>query len=296
MLAVLPGRAEAGPGAPGVAVPLYAASQPCDDPRYPALAGPWVVACGTDGRVDRAVSLDSGRVVDLPRAWRSPGLGPGVVYVPGVRTALLRLTESGVERLDVVRVTREAVAPPAADPDHVVVLGADGIEAMAATAQQRRVIGASPLGWQPPALSWPWVAWVEDAGRDGADVLLRDATGSADAEAVGGGPGRQDRVVAQGDWLAWVDEGEVVVRQLSTGSERRVGHGTGFSAAPALYGGEVCWEERTPADGVDIACTDWPGADGPGHQQWPMRWDRWLLWREGDRVMLWTAPSDGPSE
>ncbi len=283
-------------GAPGVAIPLYAASAPCDDPRYPTLAGPWVVACGADGRVDRAVSLASGRVIALPGAWRAPGVGPGVVYVPGIDTTLLALTEAGPEARPVARVTRSPVAPAAADPDHVAVLGAAGLEAFPAADRQRPVIPAHPLGWQPPALSWPWVAWVEDAGPDGADVKLRDATARGEAQTVGGGPGRQDRVVAQGDWLAWVDEGAVVVRQLSTGAERRIEVETGFRAPPALWAGEACWEVRGEEDGVDIRCTDLPGVGGPGHQGWPARWGRWLVYRDGDRVMVWTAPDEPPTE
>jgi hypothetical protein len=280
-------------GAPGLAVPLYAASNPCDDPRYPTLAGAWVLACGADGHVDRAISLSSGRELSLPAAFRSPGVGPDAVYVPDAGGGLWRLTEAGVQVVPgVSRVIEPAVAPAVTDGEHLVVASRKSLQAFPFGDRSRSVYPANPVGWQSPALAWPRVAWVEDAGPDGTDVWLRWADRRADPELLAGGPGDQGRVVAQGAWLAWVDKGDVVVHNLDTGERSEHQANTGFSAPPALWAGEVCWESRQNTDGVDIECTDLPGAGGPGHQLWPSRWGPWLLYREGHRAMLYTRPLD----
>jgi hypothetical protein len=279
----------AGPGVPGLSIPLHALKHRCTDARFPRLAGGWVVGCGPTGDVDRALSLESGRVIELPRALSPAGTGPGFVVGAGRRGGLFALTESGaVEVPDTTRITEPLLAPPATDGTHLAVLSERGLQAFPATERARTLHEARPMGWHPPALVWPWVAWVEDAGDGDADVWVRDVRDRRAATAMAKGPARQDRVVAAGAWFAWVDDGAVVLHEPATGSTRRVPAETGFRAPPAVWQGEACWEVR--AADVDIACTDLPGVSGPGHQGWPDRWGPWLLYRDGERPMLYTAP------
>lgn len=276
------------PAAPGTALPLYALKHRCTDPRFPRLAGPWVVGCGAGGTVDRALSIHSGRVIELPRGLSPAGTGPGFVVGTGRRGGLFRLTEAGaVEIPDTTRITERLVAPPATDGEHIAILSERGLQAFPVTHGARSIHPAEAMGWHAPALAWPWVAWVQDAGGGDADIWIRDVRDRASARALAAGPGRQDRVVARGSWLAWVDDGDVTVLDLESGTQRRIEAATGFRAPPAVWEGEACWETR--GEDVDIACSDMPGIDGEGHQGWPDRWGPWLLYRVDDRAWLYTA-------
>ncbi len=106
---------------------------------------------------------------------------------------------------------------------------------------------------------------------------------------LAGGPGDQRLVVAGGGRLAWVDGGDLVILDPQSGAQQRIPAHTGFSAAPTVDGDAACWEERTAHQGLDIACTDGWDRRGPGHQHHPSRFGRWLLYRDGERVMLYTA-------
>ena len=284
------------PGEPGVAVPLPEASETCADPRFPTLAGPWVVACGPRGKVDRVVSLETGRRYDLPDRLESPGVGPGVLYEPGRDGGLLRLDADGPHwDRNAARVHLRLVAPPATDGAHLAVLDADHVAAAPVEQRGLTLLSAHPAGWQAPALAWPWVAWVEDAGEGDEDVMLLDTRDGA-IRVLDGGPGRQRLVVGFAPWLAWVDAaGEVVVWNTATGERAVHPARTGFQAPPALWRDVACWEERpapgAPADqGIDIACSDGVAVRRPGHQTRPARWDRWLLFRERGDAWLYVVP------
>ncbi|MEC8425597.1 MAG: hypothetical protein VX000_17545 [Myxococcota bacterium] len=278
-----------GPGSPGVAVPLYAINHRCTDSRFPRLAGPWAVGCGPGGRVDRALSLETGRLIELPRPLGSAGTGPAAVVGAGRRGGLFRLTQAGaMEVAEAPRIIEQLTAPPATDGTHIGLLSSRGLQAFPATDQTHSIFDAHPLGWQPIAMIWPWVAWVEDAGGGDADVWIRDMRERSSARPLANGTGRQDRVVAEGDWFAWIDLGDVVLWNPRTEATRRIETRTGFRSPPAPWDGEACWEVR--GDGIDIECSDLPGIARPGHQGWPTRWARWMLYRDADVPMLYTAP------
>lgn len=279
------------PGAPGVSVPLHALRQPCLDPRFPRLAGPWVVGCGTSGHVDRALSLASGRLVMLPRPLARASTGPSVVFGTGAAGGWFRLEESGAtENHDVARVNEGLLAPATTDGVHIALLSERGLQAYDAESSQRRLHAVQPMGWHAPALAWPWVAWVEDAGDGDPDVWIRNATKQTPARALATGPGRQDRVVGRDGWIGWIDEGDVVLLEPVSGRERRLEANTGFHSPATVWNGEACWETRG-AD-LDIVCSDMDGISGPGHQSVPDRWGHWLLYRDGEQPMLYTAPSE----
>lgn len=308
--ALLAAAAMAAPGISGQSVPLYAIDTPCNDPRYPALAGPWVVGCGPSGEVDRALSLKSGRLVKLPRALTSPGLGEGAIYAPGLDGWLYRLDEDGAHAVEgIARVTAPPLAPPATDGIHVAILTDRGVEAFAATEHHHRVFPTRPWGWYPPALAWPDVAWVTDGGPDAEDIWWIDAVNGRHPQPLAAGPGHQRHVVGSEHWLAWVEDDAVVVLDITSGARHRYRANTGFSAAPSLWRDVACWEERppltptdeaprgpsgleAPTDGIDIRCSDGVTVGGPGDQHKPSRWADWLLYRDGKRVMLYTLPDE----
>ena len=277
-------------GAPGVAVPLYAFS-PCQDPRYPALAGGWVVGCGPDGLVDRALSLaDSGLVV-LPEGGRTPALAEAqVIFVTPGGTRLFQLGRPADQQpTGLARYPQVTVAPPGFDGHHLALLRADALMVGAPDDRGSHVWEAHPAGWYPPAVAWPWVAWVQDAGEGDEDVYAVN-TSRADAPiALAKGPEHQRHVVASGAFLAWVEDARIVVLDTTTMDRHVIPARTGFSAPISLWGRVVCWEERGKDD-IDIVCSDGMRADGPGDQEAPSRWGPWLLYRSQGRVWLETAP------
>ncbi len=277
-------------GAPGVAVPVHALQHSCIDPRYPALAGPWAVGCGPDGLVDRAVNLVSGALVELPTSGRSPALADGaLLFVDPRGSRLVRLSEPGAPVVEQTRFPVPLVAPPAYDGEHLALLAEDHVQVGAPDQRTSRRWDANPSGWYPPALAWPWVAWVEDAGADGEDVR---AVNTARAEAplsLARGPGYERHVVGSGPFLAWVEEDAVIILDTRDGARHAIPAEAGFSAPLSLWQDIVCWERRDGRD-LDIRCSDGLVAEGPGHQEAPSRHDRWLLYRAEGQVWLKTAP------
>ena len=285
LFATLALTAAAGPGAPGAAIPLYALAADCTDSRYPVLAGAWVLACGSGGEVDRALSLSSGAIITLPVATTSPGTAPGLVYVPGWGGGLIQLTEDeAVLAAGISTIHEPPVAPPALDGERVALLSAGRVQAAALTADARWLHEINPAGWYPPALTDGHVAWIE-RGED-EDVwwmALPDGTPTL----LAGGPGSQRHVVGHGRWLAWVEEAAVILLDTQTGARQSFEARTGFSAPIALWDGIVCWEQW--GTDIDIVCSDGLSVTRPGHQQWPSRFGPWLLFREAERVWLLTA-------
>lgn len=306
LAAALSGSAQAAVGAAGAAVPVHDLGHPCLDLRYPALAGAWVVACGPDGRVDRALSLQTGTEHRLPVAMTSPGLGDGVLLAVGPEAALVRLQEQGAELVDLPRVRSAATAPPAVQGEWAAMVLEESVTAWPLEQASRRLKEAKPAGWYPPALAEGVVAWVADGGEDGEDVWALALTERrADPTLLSGGPGHQRHVVGSGPWLAWVEPDAIVLLHTVDGQRRRIPAETGFSAPPSLWQDVVCWETRqegsvagqgVKGQGVDIRCSDGLDAAGPGHQRWPSRHGPWLLYRQGSQLWLRTAAADRPAE
>lgn len=286
-------EAWAGLGAPGQAVPLHAFGSACEDPRYPALAGAWVVGCGPDGRVDRALSLATGRELSLPRSFRHPGLGEALVVGAGDEAAVVRLAEDGAHLDEGVRVRGAPTAPPVTDGQRLAMTEEGRVSAWPLSATVRQPRSAEPIGWMPPALAGHWLAWIDDEERLWRMDL--DAARPA-AEPVPAVDGPQRHVVGSETHLAWVEGEDLVLVDLATESATRIPARTGFSAAPSLWRDVLCWEER-PAhgvleegDGVDIRCSDGLQAGGPGHQRWPSRWGPYLLYRQDGGLWLRVTP------
>ena len=277
-------------GAEGAALPLYKVSEKCSDRRYPALAGPWVVGCGSDGRVDRVLSLDSGRFFMLPLSFDAPALGPSVLYSPGISGGLIFLSESGPQEAAVTMVHGEVAAPAGVDSSRVVVLSEAHVQAFLFEETRRQLYEAHPAGWYPPALAWPWVAWVDDASGD-EDILALDLSQShPQVTVLAGGAGHQRHVVGHEHWLAWVEDTRIVLLDTRTNTQEETLVTTGFSSGPTLYRGILCWEEMR--SDIDIQCSDGVSIAGAGHQRWPSRWGQWLIYREDNRVMLYTIAED----
>ncbi len=261
----------------------------CRDDRYPALAGPWVVGCSFTGRVDRAVHIGTGEVVELSAGAEAPGLGASALLTASL--GLWRLPGAAPVP-DLTRVAEGTLGPPATDGLHGAFVWPDRVEAFALTDRVRTRTDAAPLPWYPAALAWPWCAWIEDGGITGEDVWARGPDGMRVPLAR---TARSERHVAgAGRWLAWVDEDGVYVQDTTSGERRIHAADTGFVYGLGLWGPVACWEDRATlragTGDIDIRCSDGVELRRPGHQRAPSRWGPWLLFREANRTVMATVP------
>ncbi|MDP2312300.1 MAG: hypothetical protein Q8P41_05300 [Pseudomonadota bacterium] len=261
----------------------------CRDDRYPALAGPWVVACSPTGRVDRAVHLGTNATVALTDGVVAPGLGDGTLLGP---SAGLWLLPAPSPVPDLTRVIDGVVGPPATDGVHGVFAWAEHVEAFALTDRARDRTDAAPLPWYAAAVAWPWAAWVQEGGLTGEDVWARGAEGAPIPLAR---TGRSERHVTGDDrWLAWIDEEGVYVQDMARGERRVYAADTGFVFGLGLWGPVACWEDRgalrAGTGDIDVRCSDGVDLHRPGDQRAPYRWGPWLLFREANRTMVATVP------
>lgn len=262
----------------------------CDDPRYPALAGEWVVGCDAAGAVDVAVHAATGARVALDGGG-APALGPGVVYAVGRGRGLWRLPDPAPT--GELLLAEPPIAPPATDGETVVLAFVDHLEVFPVGGSRVHVEGR-PLPWYPPAVAGGRVAWVERRPGSGEDIRVAGPGGAATWLAAG--PGDQRHVIADGDGFAWVD-GDDLVRERGGRTEAAAG----FDAPPTADGTAACWEDRAGLAGggdIDIVCTDLGRLVRPGDQRAPSRHGEWLLFREGRHLWLArlgpAAPDTGP--
>jgi len=281
-------------GIPGEAIALVDASRRCHDARFPALAGSWLVVCNARGQLSEALDLETGVRHTLPFSSATAGLGPSAVYVAGEGGGLALLTTESADSVDdIVMIRGRLVSPPATDGTHIAALDAGHIQALAATDRSRRLVETAPVGWQPPALAWPHVAWAARTEAGDADLYWLDAETGTGPVLLAGGPGEQHHVVSSGSHLAWVEPGAVVVLDVASGTRSEHPADTGFSAPLSIWADVVCWEDRTGPD-LDLRCSDGLHLARAGHQQWPARWKDRLVFREDGRVWLYTLPDPEP--
>ncbi len=290
-------RAMAATGIPGAAIPLYDAENTCADPRFPQLVGPYVVACGDDGLIDRALNIETGRHIPV-----SPPLSPRTTGVAFREGAARLLTLDGPTRMvslvddvltdesDLTRIPTAPVAPPATDGAHFVALMAARVEAPGIRQSVRLSWGAHPMGWYPPAIAFPWVVWVD--GTDNEDILMVEVGVHREPQPLATGPSAQRHVVTDGDQFVWVDGHTLTTWTPGSAPVPLDGTNTGFHAPPTVSNGVVCWEQRPSPQqpDVDIHCTDGMQAAGPGDQLYPSRYGPYLVYRTADHVWLRTTP------
>lgn len=272
-------------------LPLPWLDGPCQDARYPRLAGEWAVGCGPSGRVDRALHLATRRTVLLDHAAVAPGVAPGVVYAPTRDHGLWRLPE-GARAQDAPLVPLRGIAPAATDGEGVVLALDEGLQVFRLDEKVRRTWKATPAPWYAPAIDGDLVAWV-DVGGSSEDVW---ALVDGDAVAVADGPGHERHVAVSGDQVGWIDGAGVHTWDAVTHERQSWPADAHTSRRLSLDEGVACWEAWNGAD-VDVACSDGVTWDGPGHQRGPDRQGDQLLVMDKGRALLLVlveAPSTGP--
>lgn len=264
--------------------PVPDADRACFDPRFPALSGPWIVAC-EGGKVARALPIQGGEERLLEPAIKSPGIGASGVY--GLSRGGWSSQDWGWQAGKPAPLS--PVAPLGVGLEQVVVLTADAVVRMPWDAGQRRALPAAPASWYGPAVSEEAVVWVDrrDAAWTGLDVLRLSEDGQS-AQVLVRAPGDQAHVAASQQWVAWIEPHFVVVQDLHSGERRRYPSDTHTASGLSLWGPVACWEHWNGED-VDAVCSDGLIADGPGHQRSPSRYQGWMLYRDGERTMVATA-------
>ncbi len=217
-------------------------------------------------------------------------LGDATLFATGAGGGVFALTLAGAERVHPVpRATGEPVGPPGFGSQHLALQEAGRLLVGTPGSPTLSVHPTRPLGWHPVAAGMGYVAWVVSGGSTGADVWMLSLDDPyAEPQPVAATAVQERHAVASGPWLSYV-AGETLFRlHVPSKHSEVVAEGTGFSAPPSAWEDVLCWETR--AADVDIVCSDGVVRSGPGHQQWPSRWGRWLLYREGDAVLLYTVP------
>jgi hypothetical protein len=263
---------------PSSARPLPRFRHRCEDQRYPALAGPWLLGCGPGGKLDLAEHVRTGQVVALDSAASSAGLAEGSLFAVGRDHGLWTLPDPAPQQ-PATMVSHPPIAPPALQGPGVAVLSEGRVTLFLTGSAQMLSRPAHPLPWFPPALVWPEVYWV-DAGqqeRSGLDIWAW-THGAGPPRPVVADPGDQRHVAASSRWLGWLDDRGVWLRDHDSGQRWHHACDTGFRAGLSIDGAVACWEERNEGD-IDVRCSDGLEARGEGDQGWPSRWGDWLLVR-----------------
>lgn len=264
--------------------PVPEADRACFDPRFPSLAGPWIIACDA-GKVSRALPIEGGpeRLLDPP--MEQPSVGAAGVY---------SLSRGGWKGADLAWVASNPapivpVSSLGLGPERVVTLTQDSVVWMPWDAAQRSRLAAAPASWYPPAVSPSVIAWVDrrDAAWTGLDVLRLSEDGLS-AQALVRAPGDQRHVSASEHWVGWLEDNFVVVQDLRNGERRRYPSDTHTASGLSLWGPVACWEHWNGED-VDAVCSDGLVADGAGHQRRPQRYQGWMFYQDGERSMVATA-------
>ena len=147
-------------------VPIHQVKVGCLDPRHPAMANGWLSSCDSDGAVEQLIHMESNMAVDLSNAsddWVSPQF-----WVGGIQGGLFH--EGDLD--GVYRLVEPLISPAMASDLFVVGLGASEVWIKSVMTQKITTIDARPKPWQLPAVLDDQVAWVNDDGHGGADILI----------------------------------------------------------------------------------------------------------------------------
>lgn len=253
----------------------------CEDRRYPRLSGPFLLHCGPTGEVDRFLDLSTGDTHELVGLERPFTEHRGVIYALG--------REQGIWRLPATRPEGEgdfalqAVTPAAFDGERVAVGHADQITVFLHGEKTHKLYDARPAPWYPPALPEGWMVWVDWASGRGELRALQD--GARHPVLFARGRRHQAHPVADGRWLVWIDDGDVVLADTEAQIRHRWRTDAGHEGPPALFDRYACWGERT-SDGEQVRCSDGFTIDG----RMPSIWGALTLVKKDDEhVTLYAA-------
>ena len=136
------------------------------------------------------------------------------------------------------------------------------------------------------------LVWETDGPGDDSDLWVQ-RTQVQERRGLDVGPGDQHHPVSSGDWLAWIDQGNIKLWNTQTDERELIEAKTGFLSPPALQDNTVCWEFRH-IDDVDLRCSNGFRLERPGHQTHPLLVGTLLLFRENGFLMSVDTRSPSP--
>jgi hypothetical protein len=176
----------------------------------------------------------------------------------------------------------DLTAPPGTDGKKVVLATATDLQWMVLGENRRFHIESRPAPWYPPAVAGDVIAWVTRTDQTGEDIwILEEDT----VRPLANGPGHERHPVASTGSLAWLEEGGVVIHDLSTGEQTRFSADVHTNTGLTLWESVACWEAWTEGD-IDIQCSDGLQVNGEGHQRHPARFGNALLYRENGHTWV----------
>jgi|GEM_PF-5903121 len=258
-------------------IPLYPFPYSCIDPRFPTIHKGWIVGCNPQGEISELYHVESMRRQRLQVESEFVGFDPIEGKIMHGRAGVWDLKSQEQQRFP--RITEKLSAP---------AMGKNGVWAYTTETsisiiegRKKIQIEAYPRGWYPPAWWGNSIVWVEDDGSGGEDLWM--LTDRQQAQVLRGGDIAQRHPVGSGDRLAWI-EGERVGIWTFGEPEAQF-----FPASVvdrlALSAERLCWSQR--GVDIDIHCADGFSLERPGNQIWPAIWEGFLLFREGEQLMLY---------
>ena len=287
--AFLSPSSQATPGSEGAASlaaepqirPLPWLGSVCSTSSLPRVSGGWVFGCDSEGRPNRALHLLSDERVQFGAPQGAWGLSEGVVLDLHGKAAFL----PGGEEMLLTPISSALHAPLVSHDQTLVFSGVQGIETMPLGGTRRtRIEESTPAPWYAPAVNDHGVFWVELHNGKEEIHWMPHQGGSSEPLAAGSKPLRH--VAADGDYVAWMSDTSVFIRDLSTGLTAEQSGRFHSNQSLAISGSLVCFESLNEED-IDIFCSNGFHLQRPGHQRNPSIWKDWLVFHEGDQALLY---------
>ncbi len=252
----------------GNTTPLHDLPYSCIDPRYPVFIQEWVVSCAANNKIGRALSLQTGEVVQFSATEMQVGFGDDIFLG---KAGSYDFAQKKV--LKKARIVSDLIAPPTAFKETVAYLGEEFVAFR--VGRQSFTHKTSPDGWYPPAISNDWVGWVENEHIH--------AWHSSSAEpAIQLGKGRHIKGTEKG--FFWYTDTAIKFWNPTTLEQWSIP--ARVVDRISVFADLVCWSQWGEKD-IDIHCSDGFVLQREGHQLWPSVEQDWLLFQENGKPMVY---------
>jgi len=255
----------------------------CTDPRLPLLSGPWALGCKGATRPNRAQHIGDGRRVEFSALGETWGHGKGRI----VDLSNRREFQIGDSEAPLLALSSSPHAPLSSDGERILLSSPGKLEWMQIGESERHTIpDADPAPWYAPAISDDLIAWVQLAEKGGQEDVWAFSRSEGRRFPLAEGPEHERHVVAEGEYVAWLTDNAVHLLNRKSGAHRQFEGQFNSNEGLSLSEGVLCWEGREDS-GLDIFCSDGLHLERPGDQRRPSRWRDWLLFHEGEDVLLY---------
>ena len=226
-----------------IARPIHI-GETCENRRFPLLTGRFIIHCSATHQPDLLLDLANGEVSEVstdPAAYQG-----NYRYNLGHLGGLFSLPNDRHSEPDLVH---NATTPPGINGSQVVYGTINQIGVFETGTQRREVFEAHPIPWQAPATAGTWIVWTELHENELTLLSIQNRRGKQKIFARDA-----HHPVADGPWLAWVEQGEVWRLDTRNQSRERFEADAGFEGPPLLSGDLLCWGDRSTE--LEVRCSD----------------------------------------